>query len=140
MVPPVAEHAGEAFVQVADDGSRGLAGVGAAFLEVDLGNSTSRRSNRVCTDPWHPVGESSVTNPDSKHLKDFHNGYFRVLGCVVDLHFGAEVHPVSVLAGSFITGDVSTLNACLRKAEITQETILEGGWQARQEPGYWTEE
>ena len=127
MVPPVAEHAGEAFVQVADAGSRGLAGVGAAFLEVDLGNSTPRRSNRVCTDPWHPVGESSVTKPEFKHLEDFHNGDFQVLECVVDLNFGAEVHPVSVLAGSFLTGDVSTSNACLRKAEITQEIILEGG-------------
>ena len=137
LVPPVAEHSGEAFVQVAAARSRGLAGVGAAFQEVDLGDSMPRRSNRVCPDPWHPVGESSVINPDSKPLKDFHNGDFRVLKCVVDLHFGAEVHPVSLLAGSFVTGDVSTLNTCLRKAEITQETISEGGWQAHQEPGDW---
>ena len=76
-------------------------------------------------------------NPDSKHLKDFHNGDLRVLECVVNLHFGAEVPPVSVLAGSFLTGDVSTSNTCLHKAEITQEIISEGGWQARQEPGDW---
>ena len=99
----MAEHAGEAFVQVAAAGSRGLAGVGAAFQEVDLGKSTPLCSNRVCLDPGHPVGESLVTNTDSKHLKDFHNWNFRVLECVVDLHFGAEVHPVSVLAGRFLT-------------------------------------
>ena len=31
LVPPMAEHAGEAFVQVAAAGSRGLTGVGEAF-------------------------------------------------------------------------------------------------------------
>ena len=127
LVPPVAEHPGEPFVQVAAAGSRGLAGVGTAFQEVDLGNSTPCRSNRVCPDIGHPVGERSVTNPDSKHLKDPHNGDLRVLKCVVDLHFGAEVHPVPVLLGCFLTGNMSTSNACLRKAEITQETISEGG-------------
>ena len=102
---------------------------------MDLGDSAPRRSNRVCPDPWHPVRESSVTNPDSKHLKDFHSGDFWVLECVVDLHFGAEGHPVSVLPGSLVTGDVSASNACLRKAETTKEVISEGGWQLCQEPG-----
>ena len=74
-------------------------------------------------------------NPDSKQLEDFHSGDFWVLECVVDLNFGAEGHPFSVLGGSFFTGDVSALNACLRKAEITKENISEGGWQVCQEPG-----
>ena len=43
----MAEHVGEAFVQVPAAVSRGLTGVGAAFQEVYLGNSMSRRSNRV---------------------------------------------------------------------------------------------
>ena len=119
----MAEHSGEAFVQVAAAGSRELAGVRADFQEVELGNSTPRRINRVCPDTGHPVGERSVTNPYSKHLKDLHNGDLWVLKCVIDMHFGAEFHPVSVLAGRFFTGDMSTSNACLRKAEITQEII-----------------
>ena len=128
----MADHSGEPFVQVAAAGSRGLAGVGAALQEVDLGNSTPCRINRVCPDTGHPVGERSVTNPDSKHLKDLHNGHLRVLKCVVNLHFGAEFHPVPVLPGRFLTGNMSTSHACLRKADITQETIYEFGWQARQ--------
>ena len=90
---------------------------------MDLSDSAPRCINCVCPDPWHPVLESSVTNPDSKHLKDFHSGDFCVLKCVVDLHFGAEGHLVLVLPGSFVTGHVSASNACLRKAEITKETI-----------------
>ena len=66
-------------------------------------------------------------NPDSKHLKYFHSGDFCVLKSVVDLHFGAEGHLVLVLPGSFVTGDVSVSNACLRKAEITKETIWKAG-------------
>ena len=96
-----------------------------------LKGGISRREGRE-----NPVRESSVTNPDAKHLKDFHSGDFWVLECVVDLHFGAEGHPVSVLAGSFVTGDVFASNACLRKAEITKEVISEGGLKVCQEPGY----
>ena len=66
-------------------------------------------------------------NRDSKHLKDFHSGDFWVLECVVDLHFGAEGHPVLVLPGSFVTGNVSASKACLRKAEITKGNISDGG-------------
>ena len=137
LVPPVAEHLGAPFFQGAAAGSRGLAGFGAAFQVVELGNSMPRHSNHVCPDTGNPVGEISVTNPDPKHLKDLHNGDLRVLKCVVDLHFGTEVHPVPVLTGRFLTGNMSTLNACLRKADNIQETIYEGGWQARQEPGDW---
>ena len=128
----MAEHSSEPFFQVAAAGSRGLVGVGAAFQEVDLGNSTPHHSNRVCPDTGNPVGERSFTNPDSKHLKDLHNGDLRVLKCVVDLHFGAEVHPFPVLPGRFLTGNMSTSNACLRKADITQEIFLKAdGKRAR---------
>ena len=112
-------------------------GVRAAFQEVDLGDSTPRRSNHVCPDTGHPVGEMSVMNPDSIHLKDLHNGDLRIVKGVVNLHLGAEGYPVPILAGSFVTGDMATSHTFLRKANITHETISEGGWQARHVPCDW---
>ena len=68
-----------------------------------------------------------MTEPVTKHLKYLDNGVLWVLKHVVHLHFGAEGHPVTILIGSRFTGYMPTSNGCLRSAEITEETMLEGG-------------
>ena len=81
-----------------------------------------------------------MTDPLAKHLKDLDDGVLWVFKHVVHLHFGAEGHPVNILLGSLFTGDMPTSNGCLCSAEITEENILEGGWQACQIPGdYWVD-
>ena len=81
-----------------------------------------------------------MTDPVAKHLKDLYNGVLLVLKHVVHMHFCAEGHPVNILLGSIFTGDMPTSNVCLRITDITEETILEGGWQACHIPGdYWGE-
>ena len=68
----------------------------------------------------------------SKHLKDLNNGVLRFLKHLVDLHFGAEGHPIIIFIGRLLTGDTPTSNGCLRSADITEETTSEGVWQAYQ--------
>ena len=74
-------------------------------------------------------------DPVTKHLNDLINGVRRVLKHVVHLHFGAEGNPVTILICSLLTGYMPNSNGCLRIADITEETILEGGWQACHIPG-----
>ena len=50
----VAEHAGEAFVEVPAVVPKQLPRVPLAFQEVSLGDITPNRSNRVCPDTGHP--------------------------------------------------------------------------------------
>ena len=76
-----------------------------------------------------------MTEPVTKHLQDIDNGVLQVLKHFVHMHFGAEGHPVTILLGSLLRGDTNTLNGCLRSADITKETILEGGWKACHIPG-----
>ena len=76
-----------------------------------------------------------MTEPVSKHLKDLNKGVLRVFKHVFHLNFGAEGHQVIIFIGSIFTGDTTTLNGCLRSADTTEETILEGRWQACHIPG-----
>ena len=69
----------------------------------------------------------------SIHLKDFNVWKTRGLQAVVDLHFGAVRHPLSVEVRGSVGGDVTATNGCLRRAEITDEITSEGGWQSFQE-------
>ena len=99
---------------------------------MDLGNSAPRRCNRVSPDAAF-LGVMSVTHPVSIHLKDFNVWKTRGLQAVVDLHFGAVRHPLSVEVRGSVGGDVTATNGCLRRAEITDEITSEGGWQSFQE-------
>ena len=74
-------------------------------------------------------------DPVSKHLKGLDNGVLRVFKNVVHLHFGSEGYPVIIFIGGITTGDMPTSNGCVRSAEITKETISEGGWQTCHIPG-----
>ena len=76
-----------------------------------------------------------MTDPVTKHLKDLDNGVLRVFNHEVHLHLGAEGHPVNIIIGSLFTGYMPTSNGCLHSAEITEETISEGGWQVCHVPG-----
>ena len=76
-----------------------------------------------------------MTEPVSKQLKDLDNGFLRVFKHVVYLHVGAEGHLVILFLGSILTGDMHTSKGCLHSVEITEETILECGWQACHIPG-----
>lgn len=64
----MAEHAGEALVEVFTGGTAGLAGIVEALQKVDLGNSAPRRCNRVR--PQLVLGGVvTVSDPVSIHLK-----------------------------------------------------------------------
>ena len=133
MVGVMAQHAGEAFVQVFAGGSWGFSRVWEAFQEVDLCDSAPRRCNRVRPDTAS-CRVVSVTDPVSIHLKEFDLRETRGLQLVVHMERGAEVSPLVVEGAGAGIGDVSSSDGSLRSAEMTDEITSEGGWHSVQEP------
>ena len=76
-----------------------------------------------------------MTNPVSKHLKEFDGWRSRVSKFVVHMEVGAEGCPLLVEVCGARIGNVAPSDRCLRSAEITDEITSFGGRQSVQEEG-----
>ena len=96
LVREVAKHPSEALVEVFRVESMGFYGVTTAFQKLGLGDSISRRCNRVCLESVELGGVVTVTNPMAIQLKDTDIWKVWVVKQVVNLQVGAEDGPLGV--------------------------------------------
>ena len=85
----------------------------------DCGDSAPCQRNHVRLDTYF-LEVATMKDPVSIHLKGKNQWEVKVIQEVINANIGAEVTPIIILSNYPLIGDISILESCLHKKEITE--------------------
>ena len=85
----------------------------------DCGDSAPCQRNCVRPDTYF-LEVATMKEPVAIHLKGINQWEVKFIQEVINANIGAEVTPIIILSNYPLIGDISILESCLHKTEITE--------------------